>query len=89
MSRGNRQNQALISAPPAAPHGFLFPVGTLCARARRLGETAGEILKVSENPELIAFNKLLRWQLALRNPYLDPVNVMQVSEKAYSCCPCT
>nr|AIT70056.1 phosphoenolpyruvate carboxylase [Scytosiphon lomentaria] len=44
---------------------------------RRLGETAGEILKVSENPELIAFNKLLRWQLALRNPYLDPVNIMQ------------
>ncbi|CAM9598994.1 unnamed protein product [Ectocarpus sp. 12 AP-2014] len=44
---------------------------------RRLGETTAEILKVSENPELIAFNKLLRWQLALRNPYLDPVNVMQ------------
>ncbi|CAB1120385.1 unnamed protein product [Ectocarpus sp. CCAP 1310/34] len=44
---------------------------------RRLGEATAEILKVSKNPELIAFNKLLRWQLALRNPYLDPVNVMQ------------
>ncbi|CAM9448933.1 unnamed protein product [Pylaiella littoralis] len=44
---------------------------------RRLGETAGEILKISENPELIAHNKLLRWQLALRDPYLDPVNIMQ------------
>nr|UGS86301.1 phosphoenolpyruvate carboxylase [Saccharina japonica] len=44
---------------------------------RRLKETAGEILKVSENKELISSNKLLRWQLALRNPYLDPVNIMQ------------
>eukprot|EP00903_Cladosiphon_okamuranus_P012924 g12067.t1 len=44
---------------------------------RRLGETTGEILKVSENKELIEGNKLLRWQLALRDPYLDPVNIMQ------------
>eukprot|EP00904_Undaria_pinnatifida_P002802 jgi/Undpi1/12522/HiC_scaffold_6.g02191.m1 len=44
---------------------------------RRLKETAGEILNVSENNELISSNKLLRWQLALRNPYLDPVNIMQ------------
>lgn len=45
---------------------------------RRLGATTGEILKVSENKELIEGNKLLRWQLALRDPYLDPVNIMQV-----------
>ena len=46
---------------------------------RRLEATADEILKVSERPRLIAYNELLRWQLVLRKPYLDPVNVMQVS----------
>ncbi|CAN0359461.1 unnamed protein product [Ascophyllum nodosum] len=44
---------------------------------RRLEATADEILKVSERPRLIAYNELLRWQLVLRKPYLDPVNVMQ------------
>lgn len=45
---------------------------------RRLQETSAEILKVSERPDLIAYNEVLRWQLVLRKPYLDPVNVMQV-----------
>nr|AIT70053.1 phosphoenolpyruvate carboxylase [Sargassum henslowianum]AIT70055.1 phosphoenolpyruvate carboxylase [Sargassum vachellianum] len=44
---------------------------------RRLQETSAEILKVSERPDLIAYNEVLRWQLVLRKPYLDPVNVMQ------------
>lgn len=55
------------------------PSPLVCAsHNRRLGETAGEIMKVADAGELSSSNKNLKWQLALRNPYLDPVNVMQV-----------
>lgn len=62
---------SLVRRPPLAC--------VMTCNRRRLEETAEEILKVSERPELMAYNKLLRWQLALRNPYLDPVNIMQVA----------
>ncbi|CAM9517886.1 unnamed protein product [Phaeothamnion confervicola] len=45
----------------------------------RLGSTTAAVLAVSGNAQLIEKNALLRWQLALRNPYVDPLNVMQVS----------
>lgn len=57
------------------PHVFRAPPPPFI---RRLQETSAEILKVSERPSLIAYNEVLRWQLVLRKPYLDPVNVMQV-----------
>ncbi|CAM9791208.1 unnamed protein product, partial [Discosporangium mesarthrocarpum] len=44
---------------------------------RRLDSTADSVLSVSGAKELISSNPLLQWQLTLRNPYVDPINIMQ------------
>ncbi|CAN0058763.1 unnamed protein product, partial [Choristocarpus tenellus] len=49
---------------------------------RRLETTADAVLAVSGATELISENRLLQWQLSLRNPYVDPINIMQVDINA-------
>lgn len=51
-----------------------------------MGATTDEIMKVSNALELSSSNKMLKWQLALRNPYIDPVNIMQVKQSSIALC---
>lgn len=63
-------------------HFCLFHLGFLVSESlflqRRKAVTKDEILKVSHISDLCSANSMLKWQLALRAPYLDPVNIMQV-----------
>ena len=44
----------------------------------RLSETTDAILRVTEHDELIQDNPVLRRSIEVRNPYADPINVVQV-----------
>ncbi|CAM9115334.1 unnamed protein product [Chrysoparadoxa australica] len=45
----------------------------------KLKRTEESVLAICGNDELISKNSMLQWQLALRNPYVDPLNILQVS----------
>jgi phosphoenolpyruvate carboxylase len=45
---------------------------------RRLGETAQHVLAVTGRESLLAENPVLRRSIAVRNPYVDPINLVQV-----------
>ena len=44
----------------------------------RLKTTIGALLDVSEHDELLASNPVLRRSIAVRNPYVDPINLVQI-----------
>jgi len=44
----------------------------------RLGETACHVLAVTGRESLLADNPVLRRSIAVRNPYVDPINLVQV-----------
>jgi phosphoenolpyruvate carboxylase len=45
---------------------------------QRLGETACHVLAVTGRESLLAGNPVLRRSIAVRNPYVDPINLVQV-----------
>ncbi|KAG5177202.1 phosphoenolpyruvate carboxylase [Tribonema minus] len=46
---------------------------------RDMAATVDAVLAVSGNTTLIEKNIMLQWQLLLRNPYVDPLNIMQAA----------
>ncbi len=64
-----RYNEALAS--PA-----LQPLGR--ELAERLEQTGAAVLRVSGHPELLAENAVLRRSIQVRNPYVDPLNLLQI-----------
>jgi phosphoenolpyruvate carboxylase len=46
---------------------------------KRLALTKKAVLNISGNDQLIQKNQTLQWQLLLRNPYIDPLNLMQAT----------
>jgi phosphoenolpyruvate carboxylase len=45
---------------------------------RRLGETIDAVREVTGRPELLADNAVLRRSINVRNPYVDPINLVQI-----------
>ncbi len=45
---------------------------------QRLAETIAAILEVTGRPELLADNAVLRRSINVRNPYVDPINLVQI-----------
>jgi phosphoenolpyruvate carboxylase len=45
---------------------------------RRLDETVGAVLEVTGRKELLADNGVLRRSINVRNPYVDPINLVQI-----------
>jgi phosphoenolpyruvate carboxylase len=45
---------------------------------RRLDETIAAILEVTGRTELLADNGVLRRSISVRNPYVDPINLVQI-----------
>ena len=73
----------LAKADPALAAGYddllvppaLRPLG---AQLRdHLARTRAGILALRERDELLADNDLLRWSIAVRHPYIDPLNMLQ------------
>ncbi len=65
----NRYNEVLVP-------GALRPLGEeLCARLER---TVSAVLQVTGHERLLEDNALLRRLIDVRNPYVDPVNILQV-----------
>ncbi len=46
--------------------------------ARKLAHTSGLVLRVSRHGELLAENAVLRRSIQVRNPYVDPLNLLQI-----------
>ena len=45
---------------------------------RRLAETIAAVLEVTGRKELLADNAVLRRSINVRNPYVDPINLVQI-----------
>ena len=45
---------------------------------QRLADTIAAILQVTGRPELLADNAVLRRSISVRNPYVDPINLVQI-----------
>jgi phosphoenolpyruvate carboxylase len=43
----------------------------------RLARTAKRLLALKGYASLLEDNRLLRWSIAVRNPYIDPLNLLQ------------
>jgi phosphoenolpyruvate carboxylase len=54
----------------------LLPIGE--DLRRRLAETIAAILEVTGRKELLADNGVLRRSINVRNPYVDPINLVQI-----------
>ena len=54
----------------------LRPLGA--ALRARLPRTAAEVLRVAGRGELLDDNPVLRRSIGVRNPYVDPINLVQV-----------
>jgi phosphoenolpyruvate carboxylase len=54
----------------------LLPIGD--DLRRRLGETIAAVLEVTSRKELLADNGVLRRSINVRNPYVDPINLVQI-----------
>lgn len=71
------------ASPEVAAHydaelvpGRLRPLGAHLRRA--LDETIAAVLEVTGHPHLLADNPVLRRSIDVRNPYVDPINLVQV-----------
>jgi len=54
----------------------LQPLGA--SLRQRLAETVSAVLEVTGRAELLADNPVLRRSIAVRNPYVDPINLVQI-----------
>lgn len=45
---------------------------------RRLADTARRVLEVSDTSRLLEANPVLRRSIDVRNPYVDPINLLQI-----------